>query len=696
MWKLTRHGTYHFMISFVSSLMVFCSSLCRNVSPIDLIVNHIQEDLSVKKINFIIDSSKQISHVSGELVRKISHRIPSNTINSKELTEDRYNSKISSFDTYEEMLLERLSLVIGITYTKNDQNMNEDLSGMLESYHWLTGNMRGRYLMVVIGEKSHSLKTFLHAAWASNFLDLSVIEITGNNSNSRTNHDMLISPDYRMKIYTFNPFSSEYSVSDLNASTVIFPNKLRDLNGYKFRAEIDGYGGNGIKQSILLHSCHDKLMMQTIVESLNSTMVITNRSTPWYMNSSDIGVRYFEPFTADFYMNLYYGPIVVIVTEQGTYDLIPNLSQIVLPTTVSYYLLLKRPIQESEIEISKKAIIAYAALILTGIFFASYSRLLGFKQKNWSVLNITTAQMGGSLEYHGNTRQMKMSEKIYLITMYITTFIVTTVAADYILKIFIFHQKTDNFETLKDLADSDIPLILANSDFEFLSLFFKNPNILRILERSEKHKGSNSFSRFCYFTLPDEPVDESVNLCVWESRKDVVEIELSDNWYIDKIDEPVQVIHPRFYLDDYGHFKDTFEMLLGRFLETGIEKSWQLISQRTRISGMVGRGANLSAITENVIPLQEDLEDAMPLKYQLSAVMAVGSIFSIFVLICEIIWSRYLGKTKIGILMIAFCSHYRPQSYEMRSTMRSKSKVSPALTLSRILAVRETANLTSK
>ncbi|KAJ8680979.1 hypothetical protein QAD02_016766 [Eretmocerus hayati] len=652
-----------FLVVFI---ILSTSHLCvsENDYFVGIIVNYIKENVPLHKVNLIIDSPGGISPITAELVNEMTHQIPSNIFDSKQLTNKRkVLMESESPGSHLEMYSERLNLAVGIVDLRGGVYPGKKLNTMLESYRSLMFRLvRRKYLLITIrGEEEVDFESSFRYAWSDNFLDLTIIDVTASDSSKPLRHNSANGTLYEAMVHTFNPFFEDYSVTTLDRRSILFPNKVKDLNGYKFRivAEIDirfNVFRTGMEpESQVASSGRDFLMCQAFMDALNATMMIApdeNYWNPWYINSTDIGATYNNHTSnSDMRMNMFHEPIVL--SKDPKHEIMENLKYITFPTPTAYYLLLKRPVEDKIIDLNlNQAGLAYMILFITGAIFALCAHLLGFKEENWSTLNIMTAQMGGSIEPRG---RMKMSEKIYLITMYIVTFMVTDLVTDQMMRIFIYRQEISDFKSLKNLTESNIPLTMNANDHEFLSGFYNTPVLTEILSRIEVVGDYAGFSRLCRNTYHGDQIDQSINLCLWDSKREIIKTESYTEWYIDKIEEPVQVIHPRFYLQYSMFYFDPIKKLITRFSETGITESWDRISRRDRMSLIiVGSGAHPTSMMKNVIPTEKNVEDAMPLKYQLAAVMAVGSILSICVLFCEILWSRYIRRTKLGTLIVAF------------------------------------------
>ncbi|KAJ8680988.1 hypothetical protein QAD02_016775 [Eretmocerus hayati] len=624
------------------------------------LVHTIKNSLAVYKVNLILNGYQTLPPVGTEIVRAFSQQTPASIIDSQKKAEDSTEEDILFSATYGRFILEKFNLAVIIVDEGSEISIYQKLEDILKSYGERVVGNHGKYLLLVTTDEQSSFEDIFRFAWSMNMLDLTIIEFPTNESEKSINANSVGNQSFSAgRVHQFNPFLDQYNQYPLTKTSNLFPNKLKNLNGYKFRVAV--YGGTvyafGTKILQELNSGYDFLLSQALMESLNSTMVLepdSNNFKPWYMHPLDIGATYGEDLT-DFWMTLNDQPIIVSDYPQEILEAARNMKFITLPTPNSLHLIVKRPYEDPEVRLSTEAIIAYVSLFLTGIFFALVARILGFKVENWSALNIMTAQMGGSLEYQD--QNMKISAKIYLLMMYIVTFMVTDLLADQLIQIFIYYPKTiSDFKTLAHLADSDLPLIMARDDVILLSKIQDNPSLMKILSRVEVRNTSYyGQATFCDTSAIFGSVDESINVCMWDSRSNLMKIETSDDYFINKIEEPVQVVYPLLHVRHNGFFRDRFELLLQRLFETGMDDFWRRTSRRDFVSYASRKSGDNDVIVNNKIPKKSDMEDATPsLNYQLSAIIVFGSVVSVIVLFCEIVCSHILDIREIRALIAAF------------------------------------------
>ncbi|KAJ8681123.1 hypothetical protein QAD02_016910 [Eretmocerus hayati] len=617
------------------------------------LTKYITQNVSVQKVNLLCESSEESTSLATEFALHLGVDL-SLEISDLELWWRPKNASIEnlSLTTLMARVSERHNLAMGIIDIRNGVDVFKKLKSQLTLFKQVSaGQYRCRCLLILINHEWDEFEKFLFYAWSWKFLDLTIIELIRSSPIGPPSLASKPHEDDTAVVHMYNPFFEKYTKNLLTADTDLFPKKTKDLNGYPLRVRAHTYKelSYKIKNPPELNTGHDHQLLLAVADRLNVTAYLychiygcteddlsigaeEEIGRPFDIGSDPDDRRNVYYHSTWDHRNLYYGP-----------------SFIHLPTLISFNFLFKGLIEESQFELSKEGLLACGALLLTGVFFASYARVLGFKVKNWSIINITTAQMGGSLENRG-----PMSERIYLITMYVTTFIVTTIATDYILEMFTYRKEVNNFKTLEELADSNIPIVMSARDFNFLRHEEGDPILEKILNRSERVELSDGYGGFCGLNVMYDKVDDSINLCFVGARDNVPVLKLRGNWYVDRIEEPIQMSIPILVVLGQFYLVNDINLIVVRFKETGFLEYWAKQEQRDLISHTIERGGDPSLLTESLPADQPETEEAAPLKYQLRAIMVIGSSLSFIALICEIIWSRFLSKTEIGRFMRAF------------------------------------------
>ncbi|KAJ8682564.1 hypothetical protein QAD02_018356 [Eretmocerus hayati] len=313
-----------------------------------------------------------------------------------------------------------------------------------------------------------------------------------------------------------------------------------------------------------------------------------------------------------------------------------------------------------EREISLTAILTFAGLFFTAWIFAVWAYLLGFKEGNWSFLNILTAQMGGSIEIRG---RMRLSKMIYQMSIYVATFIVVTLGTDYMLEIFILRQYLPPIETIQDLADANIDLVMSDGSYSvwrsnYASVEDSSSSLQKVFNRTQKL----NFEEYSFCNgnatstgVPITGTQMSPNLCyAWSSDYERLEISTID-YQIDKIREPIISRLAFIYLNEKFPLKSRLEKVINKLSGAGMFENWK---------------RNVSHLWKSREPTGRrnfEKNKQVPLQEQLWPVLAVGFPLGIVALICEFIWKLWIEKTKLGRLARAFYSRSRSNSVGWRN-----------------------------
>ncbi|KAJ8681116.1 hypothetical protein QAD02_016903 [Eretmocerus hayati] len=644
-----------FLTASTIVLEIISHSRASDVTVVNYVSQYILENTSVPRVDVVLlKPSEKPASLATALALKL----------SENFSVEKNNHAIpwsAKYTRVEEIPLELITkyvsargdLAIGVLDIRSNSDVFKELRDQLKRFKRVSLNpFRCKCLLILINHEWNEFENILRLAWSWGFLDLTIVEMIKDSPNEPISLAPRADENETAVVHIFNPFLEKYTKSLLTADTDLFPKKTKDLNGYSLRAYALLYDEEEFKTKNPpeLNTGHDYQLLLALAEKLNVTAYLYCQS-PRRRNKNDLSIGP-SISTMGFVDLSLYDDDRWQVSSDAVWGLefFRNAPQyLLLPTTTTFNLLVKQPIKISQIQVSKGAVLAYGALLVTGVFFASYARVLGFKVKNWSIINITTAQMGGSLENRG-----PMSERIYLITMYVTTFIVTTIATDYILELFMYRKEVNNFKTLEELANSNIPIVMDARDFNFLRHKDGDPILEKILNRSERVELSDGYGGFCGLNVMYGKVDDSINLCIVGARDNIPVLKLKGDWYIDRIEEPLKTWIPMLSFMRFTHLEDEMNLHIVRFQETGFLEYWAKQEQRDLISHTIKRGGDPSLLTERLPADETDTEEAAPLKYQLRAVMVIGSSLSLIALVCEVIWSRFLKKTEIGELMRAF------------------------------------------
>lgn len=175
----------------------------------DLLKQKITRDLKPHQVsNFISDTIAKNLFVQEKMFCDYPSMVFTFGNNSLMIKEQQYSS-------FSKKSLMQNSLVL--FYTDNPDELKSFIDFLIPL---LSVHARPRCLLIFFGYTSEvNIKNFLKYAWGKHFLDISLVRLFDENSTIP-------------KLYDFNPFYSRFTGKYLSDDTQIFPDKLKNVNGY--------------------------------------------------------------------------------------------------------------------------------------------------------------------------------------------------------------------------------------------------------------------------------------------------------------------------------------------------------------------------------------------------------------------------------------------------------------------------------
>ncbi|KAJ8683105.1 hypothetical protein QAD02_018897 [Eretmocerus hayati] len=651
----------------------------------------------------MVKSFGELSNFASSIVRKTNQEVPSSNyeINrmSIEEMEQIHISVTKPSDTqylaYSVMRVsERMSLTIGIIEPSYGSNILHDMIIFLKAFIAFNPLTRGKYLIHLITDENVDLERFFQKAWTWKFLDLVVIQWLQKKQMKRIKNNSTSVDDHDYLIHSFNPFSNTLIREQaLTSYTELFPDKLKDLKGYPLMV---GTGvvnqpliaTNGGKWSIISNDF--QFFLENELAEMDSLTIVVNEPCVDFMPmlfevlNCSLGVETYDTWQSigpenvkndrrDYDFIIQNSSFLLIFSPDRKWEwerrMKHYLNEIRYPIPNMYHLYLMRP-KTYEQQISIAAIIAFAGLFFTAFVFAVWTRLLGFKIKSWSFLNILTAQMSGSIEHRG---PMKLSEMIFQMSIYVATFIVVTLGSDYMYQIFVLRQDLPLIETIEDLVQSDVKLVMFVDDYMHFRALPKDQTLKALYERIQCNPHGGFYNQpHSLCRLPGSNFstsNESTNLWVLNSKKVEYAMQSNEEIHIDKIQDPVATISPVIYsgAEAPALFRFRTEELLNRFMQVGLLNKWEKDYSRNQF--LETRGSSQPAGKR----IFKDKE--VPMQDQLWPVLAVGFGAGIVALIGELLWKSLIEKTEFGKLMRAFHRALRPTPPKFSQTPHNAAAV---------------------
>ncbi|KAJ8682372.1 hypothetical protein QAD02_018164 [Eretmocerus hayati] len=550
--------------------------------------------------------------------------------------------------SYEGSILGPSTLTIGIVETWHEFDCSREMSTALEVFYEQGPFRTSKFLINLITDHEFDLEHILRNSWSTyGFVDTTIIQWILNDRIQGISINVTHELSHQVFVHSYNPFNNTFRSEALIERTKLFPEKLKDLYGYSLVTTLEFARPPHAMVNKLTEKPYREtwiFLTRMLMEAINCTLRIKTED-----ELSTFKPQAFPTLHAPVLRyHQSYGSILDNDPEdEWSWRLFyhSNLGTIHIPSPVFLHLYVLQTKSYRD-DVSFAAIVAFGGLFFTAFIFAVWGQFLGLKDRNWSFLNILTAQMGGSVA-HG--RPMKLSEMIFQMSIYIATFIIVTLGTDYMLQIFILHHEPREIRTTKELADSDIFFIVDMDDFwDFADLPHGDFEIEIIKSRIHVKLPDQGFYAFCKLPSRDlsEMVDTKINLCISHSENKQFILPSDSKFQINKIEDPILMIMPSMeFAIERPFLKKRLNMMVDKFSEVGLIDMWR--NSRRRMY-------NSSGDSQSTTRVKEDQIEARPLQDQLWPILVVGSTVSIAALIAELIWKRFIEGTEIGNLVSAF------------------------------------------
>ena len=210
-------------VHFCQSQLLFTSEQPLWLSTILTVVE--KNGLDPYHVNIFIDDFSTISTLQGEnFIRNLSQKIPILSV----LIQRLHSNQTST--TFEQLYKYVHALIIILLHQESYDTGYGNVKYALDFYDNLKPTSpRPHCLLINIEPKTgskYNYKSILEYAWSKKFFDFDVLEVDSDNE---------------YLVYSFNFFYKKVSEQVLDTNVQLFPNKLNDANGHKFKVAIFHY-----------------------------------------------------------------------------------------------------------------------------------------------------------------------------------------------------------------------------------------------------------------------------------------------------------------------------------------------------------------------------------------------------------------------------------------------------------------------
>ena len=309
----------------------------------------------------------------------------------------------------------------------------------------------------------------LNFGWENKFLDLTIIEIPDLNVKNTTSS----------LIYNYNPFKSQLDKKWYSEKLKIFPNKIKDMNGFEMKIAIvnkppyiiiekDALGnvvhGNGTEFETLL----------ILSQALNFTITFFS---PNVLVHGEVLVKNSSANLLDMIVN---GEIDMsgnqmythVVLNKGETGMSLNFDGLCALVPV-----LKVPVSKWPF----KSLIPILNISLTVIFFRLVTLLLKFDKLQWQAHNIFQLILGLTI----TKKPKKFTERILFGILIILSFWITINLHAELMNVRIQGEKEISLDTFEDLEKSGLNIEIYTYDFDITFSYNKDSDLQKLKKKTK-------------------------------------------------------------------------------------------------------------------------------------------------------------------------------------------------------------------
>ena len=211
---------------FFASIKV-ANGLKNEPNWINLLVNYINRDLKIFRSLFIINDTNPNQVIKfTEILRKVELSIPCQLISLGNATVESVRI-LSPVPLYQD--LESTTLIVFIHFL-NKKLLERSTEFFIELS---ATQIRPKCLLIVFSEnKKRTYEELLQRMWSKRALDFTILEFTKrvDNNDLKSNYQR-----EGVRIHYLNPFTGIYTKGNYTPVNQIFPNKLKNLNGFEMK-----------------------------------------------------------------------------------------------------------------------------------------------------------------------------------------------------------------------------------------------------------------------------------------------------------------------------------------------------------------------------------------------------------------------------------------------------------------------------
>ena len=471
-----------------------CCSTDRNSgNVIDYFIQSANKKLNLKRITLIADAMLTNSPTQNLFKQRIVSEFPSSIVNTTELLDTL--PTISSSTNLKKMLSktsdgDNLNVIL-ITNVETTSTMDKLIKYIKTIFQFMSSRKPPKFLIFLFNLKeSIKLDNFLKICWKRFILDITIVELVQEVTIDKFYHSVITR---HVIIHQYNPFENIYKKEFFSPQLDIFPDKLKNLHGYRLNAGIVAETHYRHRKSISmflpsnarmlprnsmapeltnLHPFPILLTTCSLSKALNFTinMKIRNSIKDLEVGLRNVGIDFTIQPLFPRYISTYY--------QQAFY-----------PYFTSIHLIVRQHPQYKT-NFTEESIIIAGVYCLILLIMSLTVLLMKFNRRKWSIYNIIQILIGNSVAVDFE----RIGERIlYLCLIYVYIIFSTDILGSLVdinfHKLFLI-----DFKTFEDAEMAGVIPCLAETDIISGTAFHPSSSLKKLIHRNYKCNAPDCWS----------------------------------------------------------------------------------------------------------------------------------------------------------------------------------------------------------
>lgn len=357
-------------------------------------------------------------------------------------------------------VLEATTVVI-VPSTTLDRNISKILN-LLDSVANLTQPKKlPKVLIAIRVTKRECYRAFFELLWLQQFLDVTILEIR-HRKESKTVLTTALNLGVAT-LYYYNPFTKKFTKTAFSAEGILFPYKLRDLNGYTMNVSTFHFppymyvNSNSTRHVLGIHGPEVNLMMQ-LSKTVNFSVGIDVSNVRSFERVNCTKEHNIGMMRKLVYNEVQFFPIQSAIIKSCFNDL----TQLSRGTRFINFIVLV-PILPGEVQVKTTEWNIYNTITVLCLFLMPWliARILNFDRRHWKLMYTMQIVVGLSIPQ----MPRKFVERVALVSLIGYYFLQSSYIYTTFSNLQLQSQYSKKMETLEDLAAANLTFIFHSNDY---------------------------------------------------------------------------------------------------------------------------------------------------------------------------------------------------------------------------------------